>query len=1279
MSENANKNQTQQGELKMSQNLNKSLSNVDKQVGGRRIFHFGSQSMNKDMHFSSNFIKTSKYTVWNFFPLCLLLQFKRYANVYFLIIAILQSIPAISPLNPLSAWAPLVIVIGISMAREGYEDYQRYKSDLEMNSSTTTVYRDSKFITCKWGEVLVGDLVKIVENETFPSDIIVLNTSNEGGVCFIETSSLDGEKNYKNKEAMAQTLKWVQPEKSVIRLVGQVNCILPNENLHQFEGTIQYHGEQYIVGAKQFLLRGAKLKNTKWIAGIIVYTGEDTKIMKNADKSKYKVSNIESHTNKLILAILIFQLIISICSAVGNSIWNHQKGFKYWYIPKPSNTDFESFLTFLTYIVLNNTMIPISLIVSLEIVKLVQGYLIASDEELVQKEDGKTKLPKVYTTSINEELGQVQYIFSDKTGTLTCNKMELKLCCIGNQLYGDQKILQELSSPQKRKRSLRKPTLVDENSEIVFYKKDENLVKVINGIGNFSIDHFQMYDSKTQSKSLFTLITQRDVAHEYLMLLATCHECVIEQKDQSEMEDAEKQTDNKSVSKKPIPFSNNSQNANTSIPKQANNNVIKIEMGQMNLDPSPVPSSQNTTTPIKHSEIKYQGPSPDEVTLVDTARHYGYVFLGANSASINLEVQGEKVQLELLKLFEFNSDRKRMSVVVRHNGLIKMYIKGADNKIKERLNSQIEQPFLHEIQEKIDEFSKKGLRTLLVAMKILEENEYKELDAKYQAAGNAANREEQFFKIAEEYEKDLYLIGATAVEDKLQDRVPETIRDMLLASNFYFFNILMNNFIFINLEINVWMLTGDKMETAENIAKSCKLIQSHFKIMRYHVNKPPIKEGQVYKTPANLVKEELNRLFYEKEQLIRIKKEKALLIEGEDLGDILQDDEFMDMLIATVKDCESVVCCRATPKQKAQVVKLVKDKLQKITLAIGDGANDVNMIQEAHIGIGLFGQEGMRAVQASDYALPEFKGLWRLLLVHGRWNYLRISEMILYFFYKNFIFTIPQFFFSFSNGFSGQSIFDDYYITLYNIVFTAFPLLVRAVTEQDLYYKIRAKDQENQERLINHDKLMKLYPKAYYVGQQNLIFNTKNFLIWIAQALVHASIIYAVVQCSIQNDAMSSDGLSPDLWVVSITLYSAIILVVDVKLAVNTRYWTKSMLYSLIFTSLVPYFLYIFIANLIEQFNVYLTAQAVFTMPDFYLIIFFSLFLVVSFDILVIYLKEVDYRGFVEHLRSLIKERQNLDNSAYIERLDKVDINNNFGRDIPSNAPVERKYEQYAV
>ena len=258
---------------------------------------------------------------------------------------------------------------------------------------------------------------------------------------------------------------------------------------------------------------------------------------------------------------------------------------------------------------------------------------------------------------------------------------------------------------------------------------------------------------------------------------------------------------------------------------------------------------------------------------------------------------------------------------------------------------------------------------------------------------------------------------------------------------------------------------------------------------------------------------------------------------------MLSKEELKNNLINNVMTkCESVICCRVSPKEKADVVRIVKHNLGKITLSIGDGANDANMIQEAHVGIGIYGQEGMRAVQASDYAFSEFKSLWKLLMVHGRWSYIRISEMILYFFYKNMIFTIPQVIFCLINAYSGQSIFDDWYIASYNLAFTSIPLVVRAVFDQDLDYKTWKKSGRTQ-IVHTREELKENYPYLYYVGQRNEIFNDSNMLKWISHGILLGTVMFFMVIYFIKNQALQAEGYTADIWFISLTLYTCIITV----------------------------------------------------------------------------------------------------------------------------------------
>ena len=333
------------------------------------------------------------------------------------------------------------------------------------------------------------------------------------------------------------------------------------------------------------------------------------------------------------------------------------------------------------------------------------------------------------------------------------------------------------------------------------------------------------------------------------------------------------------------------------------------------------------------------------------------------------------------------------------------------------------------------------------------------------------------------------------------------------------------------------MLTGDKLETAENIGKSCSLIQEDFSILRINF----LLSGSQSEIESQLVE------IYEITELNnKISKKKALMIEGGHLAIIFANDILTDIFIDIIENCETVICCRVTPKQKAEVVNLVKDYLGKITLAIGDGANDVNMIQAAHIGIGIYGLEGMRAVQVSDFAIGEFKLLWKLVLVHGRWCYLRISEMILYFFYKNMVFTIIQCYFSFVCAYSGQSVYDDSYIVFFNLIFTSLPLMVRAIMEKDVYYMIERNKYEKETRRYEVKELgfiKQIYPRFYYQGQRNKLFNRRRYFQWVLQGLAHGAIIFGFCCIVFYYNILNIEGYTNDLWLFSIYLYSCLIVV----------------------------------------------------------------------------------------------------------------------------------------
>lgn len=669
-----------------------------------RTIHIGSTHSPDDkehphFHYKSNNISTTKYSLLTFLPKSLIFQFLRFANIYFLVTAIIQSIPYVSPLNPFSAIAPLIFVLGVSMSREAIEDFGRYRQDRIINLKMAEVRVDGEWKTKHWKDIKVGNLVRVTNEQHLPCDLVVLSTSyvleNRGG-CYIETASLDGEKNLKPRMAIAEIMDQIlQDENKLDELTGEIVCSVPDASFHNYDGVIEVAGKKYSLSPKQLLLRGASLRNTAFVVGVAVYTGHETKVMKNAENGRYKISKMENKMNDLILKLLILQALLYLGAAIGFSAWILAEQDRQKMIPRITYPVFvEAVFMMFTYFILLNTILPISLIVTLEIVKIVQSYFLSVDHHFYNAE--RDMGCKVMTRSINEELGQVEYVFSDKTGTLTRNIMELKYFTIGNSTY--EGIL-EIKGPDTSKYS--------DVGE--FY--DERIDKALQNNSQLAKSYEIVSDDGLDS---YRISTERELVDEYLTLASTCHDCVIEITDDAEI-------------------------------------------------------------------INYEGPSPDEICLVTAAKQQGYVFLGTTSNSTLVDIKDQKTEFELISLFEFDNKRKMMSVLIKHNNKYKLFAKGADSAILNRLSPK-EQPFLELVQRKLKDYSKEGLRTLCMGCKILSEEEVIKMREETLRIDSSENKKDLLPKFLESIENNFFLLGGSAVEDKLQDKVPETIHNLLQAS-----------------------------------------------------------------------------------------------------------------------------------------------------------------------------------------------------------------------------------------------------------------------------------------------------------------------------------------------------------------------------------------------------------------------------------------------------------------------------------------------------------------
>uniref|UniRef100_A0A8C8FHF9 Phospholipid-transporting ATPase n=1 Tax=Oncorhynchus tshawytscha TaxID=74940 RepID=A0A8C8FHF9_ONCTS len=798
------------------------------------------REFNLSYEYADNAIKTSKYNIFTFLPLNLFEQFQRLANAYFLFLLCLQLIPEISSLSWFTTVVPLVLVLSMTMAKDGSDDINRHRS------------LSLVFITL-----------------FLQADLLLLSSSEPLNLIYIETAELDG--------------------------------------------------------------------------------------------------------------------------CVSVAFMHYQEGSKFAaFLPKQEgvNAPFSAFLTFWSYVIILNTVVPISLYVSVEIIRLGNSFYIDWDRKMYYP---KSDTPaEARTTTLNEELGQIKYIFSDKTGTLTQNIMTFNKCSINGKSYGEawQKVdfsWNNLADPK-------------------FCFHDHSLVEVVRE-GNPEVQAF-------------------------FRLLALCHTVMPEEK--------------------------------------------------------------------KEGELYYQAQSPDEGALVTAARNFGFVFRSRTPESITVVEMGELVTYELLAVLDFNNVRKRMSVIVRSpEGKLTLYCKGADTIIFERLNPSCSK--LKEVTtEHLNEYAGDGLRTLALAYKDIDPKYMEEWKLRHHEASTAMDeREEKLDALYEEIEKGLLLLGSTAVEDKLQDGVPQTIEQLSKA------------------DIKIWVLTGDKQETAENIGYSCNMLREEM--------------TEVFIVSANTAEEAF----------------------------ALEKDMEMELL-RTACMCQTVICCRVTPLQKAQVVELVKKYKQAITLAIGDGANDVSMIKAAHIGVGISGQEGMQAVLSSDFSFAQFRYLQRLLLVHGRWSYLRMCKFLRYFFYKNFTFTFVHFWYGFFCGFSAQTVYDEWFITLYNLVYTALPVLALSLFDQDV-----------------NDRWSFQYPKLYAPGQLNQYFSKRAFVYTVLHS-GYSSLVLFFIPWAAMYDTVRDDGKDiVDYQSFALLAQTCLLIAVSIQLGLDTHYWTSVNQFFL-WGSLCVYFAVIF-------------------------------------------------------------------------------------------------------
>ncbi|KAJ3106897.1 hypothetical protein HDU97_005384 [Phlyctochytrium planicorne] len=1067
--------------------------------------------------FIDNTVKTARYSVVDFLPKQIIIQFSKFANLYFFFISMLQIVPGWSPTGQFTTIFPLSIFVALAMIKEAWEDYLRHKQDQAENnllsrklhigsihaSSQSQILHDtineqeaeeghgnvrkpsefSRELSTRWQELLwkdikVGDILLIQDGDIVPADVVVLFSSHQNGSCFIETSNLDGESNLKQKQALPAAQRFINGQDSFAHLSYEIEAEPPSGNLSQFEGYIDLKTNsegRHTLTASNFIPRGTTLINTNFIFAVVIYSGEETKIRKNAAKShSNKVPSLEKTTNGIVQIMFIAVLVLTTVTTILSAVWENfenRGSTRHWYLNFQSDTT----ATFFSYLILYNNMIPISLYVAMELVKLMGVFFINSDLQMYDSSTDTAAQSR--TSNLHEDLGQVQYVFTDKTGTLTQNIMMFRKLSVSGLRYAhgekqdDHRTAAAIASTQK---AMKSELSLSETESLT-----ETLIKEL---------------TETVKKTDSEVDLRTKTAFNFLLAIALCH--TVE------------------PSKKNPRREYNGAKFQNGFKRTQNNGVGVISAEDMGID--------------------YQSSSPDEVALANAAREMSFVLRGRTMTTLTLNTlfSQKDTTYDLLQIIEFSSHRKRMSSIYRYpDGRIVLICKGADSVILERLKTQ--EKMTEEEQQDLDQtllhlasFASEGLRTLLYASRELTQDEYEKWSKEWESASLAIkNRAAAMEGVAELIESELTLLGATAIEDKLQVGVPDTIEKLRRAG------------------IKVWMLTGDKKETAINIGYTCNLAHKHSKILlmdghdMQSVSKS-LSENQ--KIVERVVEKNIQRAatITDGKPDPQAPLHSVIVIDGATLQ-FLEEDEIenqkgsvkrqstqelrkprslLDKFLDVAVQCDGVICCRFSPSQKALLVSKVRERTSLhggdidvidankkkphfwsrphtsgVTLAIGDGANDIPMLQSAHVGIGITGREGLAASRASDYSIAQFRYLQPLLFVHGHWSYVRVCLFTLGTFYKCLTFYLTQALFQFVTGWSATSLYESWSLALYNIFFSSLPVITIGVFEKDL----------NKSTLLG-------VPELYRYGQYNRGLNIRIFLLWMLEAVWHSIIAVLV-------------------------------------------------------------------------------------------------------------------------------------------------------------------------
>ena len=1035
--------------------------------------------------FVSNKVNSTRYNVLTLLPKNLFEQFQRSANIWFLLVSIFQLIPF--EFNPVDSWTtvvPLAILICLTLLKDAYNDYYRGREDFKVNNTYFPAWNGQKFEDVKCEKLLVGTIVMIYENEKFPADVIVLGTQSNRAF-LLDNSGINGESELMSKKAVSEThglFQSLDKDYVISKLAGVITFELPSSDFSKFKGKLKLSGHPKAIQlfCSSLAYRGSVLKGTEWVVGVVVYSGLETKTYLNISKPPKKVSKLEKKINKWVLYLLILLLILVIFSVMVHE-----------YLSESSFKKINYLNSFVMFTILYNNIIPISLFVTMDMLRIFQTFFIARRFN---------KRVDFNTGDVNENLGQVEYIFTDKTGTITENELKLQLCIVKNIKYRRYEVETDRSQ-----------TLIDDEKPV-----------------------FTRVVSESTSK---LLVTGQETSRSSI------------------------------ITDRPLPIFQKFKQTLLKDESSTSYQYLKC---------------MSICNSVQVIDEKYSGISREEVAMVEASSEIGVKLYSRNETTIVLDCQGSSETLEVLALSPFNSYSKVCRILVKRGEDHILYLKGS----YDRLIKTINESGSEEIESHYNSASKQGLRTIVCAYKKLTQAAVTDFLLKLQNSKhipiNSEGRIENNFI---ELEKDSSYLGLAGIEDIVKPETIDTIKSLqragiklwvLSGDNEISTMTTARKVGLVKTESTVVNFCGIKTE-AKCINILMKLVNQLF---FHELTDMPVSRNVSVKKSRNFMSKiesdesiQLNERPNERTTLVDTGKQSnaevilaqhpifkdlakldiplsqflerpfmpdlvnyVLIMDRDSFHLATETEETRKLLTILLFGANSVIFHGLLPLDKAKVVNLVKNNFafRPVTLAVGDGNADIPMIQAADVGIGIMSKEGSQAKSHSDIGIEHFSLLKELLLLHGHWNYSRMSRSVLLFIYKNVLLIIVTFAYIFISDYSGESIFSSSLIVGFNIGFTSLPILALGVFDEDLRGE-------------------KIYekPEIYSQGLDQSLFGWRRMLYYTLLAIVDGIIIpcfFIYNGFTIVNDL----GMTQDQTVLGTSMYIVVVFAVLIQIALDT-------------------------------------------------------------------------------------------------------------------------------